>query len=242
MRLAPRLSGAAKALAFAAALVAAPKAAESGPPVVVELFTSQGCSSCPPADALLRELAERPDVVALSLHVDYWDYLGWRDVFARPAFSARQMAYRDAAGARSVYTPQIIVDGVASVVGSRAEEVRAAIEAALARPERARIALRRGDGQVEIRVSPASAETAPAGLLWFVTYRSPPPVRVERGENAGHALSYRNVVESWMKMGRWDGRAPAIFLAPAPPDASGVAVILQDGPVGPVIAAAKLDP
>jgi len=239
MRLAFRLRGAARALVFA---VAASSAAEAGSPVVVELFTSQGCSSCPPADALLRELADWPDVVALSLHVDYWDYLGWHDVFARPAFTARQMAYRDAAGARSVYTPQMIVDGVESVVGSRAAEVKAAIEAARARPDRARIALRRDADRIEIRVSAADEGPAPAGVLWFVTYRSPPPVRVERGENAGHALQYRNVVENWMKMGRWDGNAAAVYRAPAPSETSGVAVILQEGPVGPVIAAAKIDP
>jgi hypothetical protein len=242
MRLAHRLRGAVKALALVLAL-AAPKAAEAGPPVLVELFTSQGCSSCPPADALLRELAARPDVVALSLHVDYWDYLGWRDVFARPGFTARQVAYRDAAGARSVFTPQIIVDGAASVVGSREAEVRAAIEAALARPERAVITLSRSDSQVEVSVTAASgSDAAPAGVLWFVTYRSPPPVKIERGENAGHAIAYRNVVESWMKMGRWDGLAAVRFTAPAPSDSAGVAVILQEGPVGPVIAAAKLDP
>ena len=229
------------ALAVALGLAAAADDAEADSPVLVELFTSQGCSACPPADALLAELADRPDVVALSLHVDWWDYLGWRDVFAQPVFGLRQKAYRDAAGERSVYTPQIVVDGAEAMVGSRREAVLAAVEAAAARPDRARLALELGPESVAVRIAP-NGRPAPEALIWFVTYRTPEPVRIERGENAGRAVRYRNVAQSWMKLGRWDGRAEAAFVAPAPPQGVGVAVIAQAGPVGPVLAAAKLAP
>ena len=120
MRLLPVLA----ALVFVAA---APLARAQGSPVVVELFTSQGCSSCPPADALLRKLAEEEDVIALALHVDYWDYLGWKDSFATPKFTARQRAYAKKARSRSIYTPQMVVQGEDRVVGNDAEMVLARI-------------------------------------------------------------------------------------------------------------------
>ena len=117
-------------IAFALAATMLAHGAVAQTPAVVELYTSQGCSSCPPADELLAELAERDDVIALSLHVDYWDYLGWRDIHARHEFTKRQAAYRDAQGARSVYTPQMVIQGTEQVVGSRRGEVSAALEAA----------------------------------------------------------------------------------------------------------------
>lgn len=220
---------------------AAEEEGEGRQAVLVELFTSQGCSACPPADALLAELSERDDIVALSLHVDYWDYLGWSDVYASPAFTKRQAAYARRNGARSVYTPQMVVDGQAQVVGSRREEVLAAIEAAAAAPPPARIRLMRRDDRLEARVEPLASDP-PAGVLWFVTYRSPEPVRIRSGENAGLRMRYRNVARSWMKLGRWDGRGPERFSAPAPAEEVGVAVILQQDRAGPVLAAARLDP
>ncbi|MGM0585494.1 MAG: DUF1223 domain-containing protein [Pseudomonadota bacterium] len=229
------------ALGLLAAPGGAPRAEEGRPAVLVELFTSQGCSACPPADALLAELSERDDIVALSLHVDYWDYLGWSDVYASPAFTKRQAAYARRNGARSVYTPQMVVDGVAQVVGSRRKEVLAAIEAAAEAPQAARIRLMRRDGRLEARLEPLAPEP-PAGVLWFVTYRSPEPVKISSGENAGRRIHYRNVARSWMKLGRWDGREAERFTAPAPAEEVGVAVILQEGPAGPVLAAARLDP
>jgi hypothetical protein len=231
-------------LAAGVALLAAGSAAAeeaSRSPVLVELFTSQGCSSCPPADALLAELAEREDVIALSLHVDYWDYLGWQDVFAMPAFTRRQAAYAEAQGDRSVYTPQMVVHGEARLVGSRRETVLAAIEAARNGAAPARLDIARREERLEIRVAPAAAR-APAGVLWFVTYHSPAPVRIKSGENAGREVRYRNVARSWMKLGRWNGAAEETFSAPAPAEGFGIAVILQENGVGPVVAAAQLDP
>ncbi len=215
----------------------------SQPLVVVELFTSQGCSSCPPADALLADLSQRPDVLALSLHVDYWDYLGWRDVFAMPAFTKRQVAYGETADARSVYTPQIIVQGQERLVGSHRDDVLDAVAEAAAAPRSAELSLRRTDDGLEVRVAPRLSG-APAGVLWYVTFHTPEPVRINGGENAGREVRYVNVARSWMKLGRWDGRAAAIFAAPDLAGAgadSGVAVILQEGRYGPIVAAAKLD-
>jgi len=244
------------AAVFSGFLVASPVTAqEARPAVVVELFTSQGCSSCPPADALLGELAQRPGLVALSLHVDYWDYLGWRDVFAHPMHTKRQIAYRDANGARSVYTPQMVIHGAVGVVGSRRDDVLSAIEAQQASAPAARLRLTRDGDQLSLRLSPTDPAAAPsaalasaggddAAVLWLVTYRRPAPVDIKRGENAGRAIVYANVVDGWMTLGRWDGVSELRLSPPAPPPGSGVAVIVQSGPngAGPVLAAASLDP
>ena len=128
-------------------------------PVVVELFTSQGCSSCPPADALLAELIEQPDIIALSMHVDYWDYLGWRDRYASPAMTQRQRDYQAAHGARSIYTPQMIVQGREAVIGHRRADVAAAIAAQRAVPPAVDIRLMQTDGQVMVEIVPIGAPT-----------------------------------------------------------------------------------
>ncbi len=213
------------------------------PLVVVELFTSQGCSSCPPADALLADLAARPDVLALSLHVDYWDYLGWKDIFAMPAFTRRQVAYGETADARSVYTPQMIVQGTERLVGSHRKEVLGAIAEAAASPRVAQVSLSRTEDGLQVRVAPVHA-ASPGGVLWYVTFHTPDPVLIKSGENAGREVRYVNVARSWMKLGRWDGRSETVYAAPDLAGAgadSGVAVILQAGRYGPVLAAAKLD-
>ena len=216
----------------------------SGRLVVVELFTSQGCSSCPPADAFLNELADRSDVLALSLHVDYWDYLGWKDIYAQPAFTRRQVAYGELAGARSVYTPQMVVEGVKRLVGSRRDAVLAAIDDAEKAPRLADIDISRKEHGLSVHVRPLpAAEAPPAGVLWYVTYHTPDPAPIKRGENAGQKILYRNVARSWMLLGRWDGKDAKVFAAPEPAGQSsdsGVAVILQQGRVGPILAAAQL--
>jgi hypothetical protein len=209
-------------------------------PVVVELFTSQGCSSCPPADALLAGLAADPRVIALALHVDYWDYLGWEDVFARPEFTKRQKAYARAGGRKMVFTPQIVVAGQESVVGSDA----AAVHAAIARQARAaadrglavRLTVARHGDQIVIR-----AEAVPPtdrGLrIELVRYRPHQAVEIGRGENAGHTLDYHNIVTSWQGLADWRATAPVELTAPAPgPDPA--VVIVQDGGPGAVLAAA----
>lgn len=228
------------------ALAAAPLAARAEA-VLVELFTSQGCAACPPADAFLHDLAARPDVVALALHVDYWDYLGWRDVFAQPAFSARQMAYRDAAGRRSLFTPEIIVQGMARHGGAKRDKVLAAIAAAAARPATAQLALEAEGLRLRVRVAPAAASAGlrarGGAVVWAVLYRrTPAPVEIAHGENHGRESRHVNVALDWRRLGEWDGRAEARFETAVPAPEEGLAVIVQQGPVGPVLATAKYEP
>lgn len=233
------------ALALLAAAAGASSAQADGArrdgPVVVELFTSQGCSSCPPADALLaEELADRPDVIALSLHVDYWDYLGWRDVHARHAFTERQVAYRDMAGARSIYTPQMVIDGRARVVGSRRAEVMEALHAAAAAPPACKVALGRDGKGLWAEIEPMRNFPGEA-VVWLVGYETAPrPVKIKRGENQGLTIENRNVVTSWLKLGMIGAGAKTVLRAPTPEGADAVAVIVQHGRVGPVLGAAKL--
>ena len=221
----------AAALAAGCLSAAAPRAE-----VLVELFTSQGCSSCPPADRILGELAEHDEVIALSFHVDYWDYLGWRDTFASPEHTARQRAYRDAFDASVIYTPQLVVDGRRSVPAIHRDAVLAAVEAARAPgdPEPIRIA---GEaGMLEARLAPAG-DPRPC-TVWIAKYRQSEAIAVERGENAGRTLTYHNVVTSLDRIGEWDGERIETVMLPQPGPGEGVAIWLQDGPGGPVLAAA----
>lgn len=188
-------------VALAATALIGPAAA--GPRAVVELFTSQGCSSCPPADRLLVELARDPDVIALSLPVDYWDYLGWKDTLAQAAFSARQRSYASARGDRQVYTPQAVVNGVTASVGSdRAEIARAIGRGALP----VAITARESGAKLAIEVGAASGP-APKGEVWLLPVIRARQVAIGRGENRGHAVSYANVVRGLTRVGAWTGAA-----------------------------------
>lgn len=184
----------------------AQEGAHERPLVVVELFTSQGCASCPPADALLARLARRDDVLALSLHVDYWDYIGWPDTFARPEYTERQKAYAHAAGMRSIYTPQMIIAGKDHVIGSRPMEVADYIMMAREMPARVEMAAILRDGLLRIEARPSASRPLPGRLLvMLVRFRSTATVRIERGENAGKTIRYANVATSLSELGRWDG-------------------------------------
>ncbi|WP_137700060.1 DUF1223 domain-containing protein [Marimonas lutisalis] len=180
-------------------------AAEERPLIVVELFTSQGCSSCPPADAFLHELAKRDDVLALSLHVDYWDYIGWKDVFAQPKFTKRQHSYAHVGGRRSVYTPQMVIQGQDHVVGNHPMDVTELIRLHQERGVEVALVAQRNGGQVTIR---ADARKPGKMLVQLVQYAPQEKVKIKRGENAGHTLSYANVARDWTQLGQWDGRAP----------------------------------
>jgi hypothetical protein len=210
-------------------------------PVVVELFTSQGCSSCPPADALLGELAQRSDVVALSFHVDYWDYIGWKDPFASPATTARQRQYAGALGLRMVYTPQMVVDGRVDVVGSHRREVEAAIETSAAG---SKLAVRiQDDGQGGHRAVIPAGDGAEA-TIWLAILDSQQETKVGRGENGGRTLREFNIVREWRQIGTWNGSAVTLPLdAVAGDDRDACAIIVQSGSVGRVLGAAfmKLD-
>lgn len=209
-------------------------------PVVVELYTSQGCSSCLPANALLGELARRGDIVALSMHVDYWDYIGWKDPYATPEVTHRQRAYADAMGVKMVYTPQMVIDGRTEVVGSREDEVEALLEAARANPK-VPIAFRHDQSGYYVEL-PAGTNPGPApAVVWLAVYDNQRKTNVESGENAGAQLTDFNVVREWRKLGTWNGEAATFSLELSEEmeaSRAGCAVILQAGEVGPILGAA----
>lgn len=224
-----------------AALVAlaAPAAAgaQTEPPVVVELFTSQGCPACPRAEAYLRDLARRGDIVALEFHIDYYDYAGWKDPFGSADHTKRWRAYARALGARYEYTPFMVVGGVAHVVGSNRDEAEARIRAARpAAVEMPRLTVETKGRQATVRVD----GNAPAGIydILVVTYDRERKTRVTSGENRGRTLIEANVVRGFERVGQWAG-APVVLTAKLPAmDGGGCAVLLQRAGGGPIVAAA----
>jgi hypothetical protein len=206
-------------------------------PVVVELFTSEGCSSCPPADALLAELADRPDLLTLSFHVDYWDRLGWRDPFSSPAATARQEHYAGLLGHETVYTPQIVVDGRWQAVGSDRSDVDRALAAAGSKAATLSVRLTVDHDRAEISIGPnAGAAGASVVLIGFDRRRAD---TVERGENAGRTLTHVDVVLGIEEVGRFSGGANRIA-APVPWPSDRLAAIVQ-APNGHVLGAAAVD-
>ena len=223
----------------AAVLAGGGAAADEGAqaPVVVELFTSQGCSSCPPADDYLGRLAERDDVIALSLHVDYWDYLVWKDVYGLPGHSDRQRRYAALMGERMIYTPQMVVNGAEGLVGSSEGKVEDAITRHAAEPAAARVALSLMGDRLVVEVSPA-ADPVPGHVL-MAWYSKAERVSIGAGENHGRDITYHNVVRGWADLGAWRG-APIAMTAPKPMTADGVAVLVQDGETGRILGASRL--
>jgi len=202
----------------------AASAGASERPIVVELFTSEGCSSCPPADALLSELAGRPDVLALSYHVDYWDRLGWKDPFSSAAATRRQYRYAELLGLATVYTPQIVVDGKWQAVGSDRDEVEQALSSARRNREEVPIALAIDHGHVRITLGPRRAGARAAVLL--VGFDRRRVTDVKRGENAGRSLAHIDVVRSLDEITRSDGQE-SVIEAPVGGVFDRVAAILQ---------------
>ncbi|MBV9975645.1 MAG: DUF1223 domain-containing protein [Hyphomicrobiales bacterium] len=192
---------------------------------VVELFTSQGCNSCPPADRLAAELAREPGNILISLPVDYWDYLGWKDSFAQPAFTARQKAYAKARGDMQVYTPQAVIDGVTHAVGSDSDAIETASSGSLRVPVTGQLA---GD-QLRIDVAGSAEKTRPA-QVWLVPITSAASVAIGRGENAGATVTYTNIARDLRKLGEWKGE-PCKFDVSAADirklHADGAAILLQ---------------
>jgi len=198
------------------------RARAASSPVLVELFTSQGCSSCPPADAYLTELAREPGVLAVAYHVDYWDDLGWRDPFSSPAATARQRAYARLMALSSVYTPQMVVDGRFEAVGSDRDRVAAAIAKAAATAPAAPIALTVAGNALVAQIAAGSGE----GRVWGVVYELRQETPVRRGENAGRALTNVNIVRSIDALGDWRGTALTVT-RDLPQPGSGAAVFVQ---------------
>ena len=223
--------------------VAAEHQPRLAPKAIVELFTSQGCSSCVAADAFFAELSKRDDIVALSLHVDYWDYLGWKDTLGDPAHTERQRSYAAVRGSPRVYTPQIVLNGGIDFVGSNRSAIDAAIDrSALPVP----VTMRRGDGTVEIEVAARPIRTTWPATIRLVLLTSEAEVAIARGENAGSTVDYYNVVRAMRPIGMWDGEAVKITLPEKELMVDGVdacAIIVQeDLPKGPgqIIGAAWL--
>ena len=218
-------------------------------PVVVELFTSQGCSDCPPADRVVTELAARKDVIALSLPITYWDMLGWRDTLATEANTQRQRAYSRSMKRSGIYTPQMIIGGMDDVVGNQRDKVMAAIAAIAA------IAARDGtEHHLSIAVSPAAdhvtiaiagekrrrGDPEIAATIWVMRTLSHVTVMVGGGENSNRELNYTNVVRDLQRAGSWDGGPQTVTLPITfePGRRDGIAVIVQDHDYGRVLGAA----
>lgn len=225
-----------KAALLSLILCAAPVAASAKPPVVVELFTAQGCASCGEANAYLAKLAQREGVLALTFPVDYWDYLGWSDTFAKPEFTARQKAYVARLELREPYTPQVVVDGRAQAGGLQAEKVdRLMTQAARAPadpPDLAFIGQR--------RVDVGSGKVPRGGAeVWMVRYDPrEQDVVVKKGDNRGQTVQHRNVVREIKRLGAWKGRPTAYRLPQAGEEGLQTAVIVQGADGGRIIAAA----
>jgi hypothetical protein len=208
--------------------------ATAAQPVVLELYQSQGCSSCPPALAVLNEVANRPDVLALNFAVTYWDQLGWKDNFAQPAFTARQWDYARAGGRGNVQTPQLIVDGRAAILGSRKGEVDAAIASHRTAPGAPDVA----STGAAVTISGGNASTR--AKIWLVDY-DPRNVAVpiRAGENGGRTLGHRNIVKQLTAIGAWTGTTVTVTLPSGRPGLAR-AILVQSGTGGPIIAARKI--
>ncbi len=222
----------------AAAILTAGLAQAADRLVVVELFTSQGCSSCPPADAMIGDLVESADVLPLSMHVDYWDYIGWKDTFASPAYTQRQRGYAIAAGARNVYTPQIIIGGMDHVIGARAMEVAMRIQQHSDKAKVVSLDVTRDGGAVSIQGT-LSEPRPGAYAVVLVGYTPTSSVNIRRGENAGRTITYHNVVSEFEVVGVWNGREDFTLSAPIG-EAEAYAVMVQREGWGPIIGAARI--
>lgn len=211
-RVARAPAAAAAALALGSVFATTPAAAR---PVLVELFTSQGCSSCPPADAVLRDLGARDDVLPLAFHVDYWDYLGWKDPFAAPQFTARQQSYARARGF-NMYTPQAVIDGRSALVGSSRSGVESGVAAAKSGARTVALDFTRtGDtihaslGTVTPEASGRASDSAREanGRIYLVSFDPQQTTAIQAGENAGRSIVYSNVVRSLRVIGQWRNAA-----------------------------------
>ncbi len=208
-----------------------PDAAAADPRAVIELFTSQGCSSCPAADKLLGEFAKDSSIIALSLPVDYWDYLGWKDTLASPLHTAKQRAYSRARGDREIYTPQAVVNGAIPVIGSDKSDIDDAISQT--RDKAMTLAVRLTASPEKLTVSvPDAKDGAAKGEVWIYGIVAAAPVAIGRGENAGRSVTYYNVTRRFVKLGDWDGKAASWTIPAEQIRGDGVdraAAILQSG-------------
>ncbi|AHB47417.1 hypothetical protein W911_01810 [Hyphomicrobium nitrativorans NL23] len=219
----------------------------AGPPrAVIELFTSQGCADCPAADALLKTFVDRDDMVALTLPVDYWDYLGWKDTLAGPRNAERQRAYVERFGTGTVFTPQAVVNGTMEVLGSDANEIDRAIRATETALSSSRIPVLfwHFGNTIIIETGGAAPEAEPReATIWLAVVQRKVDVPIKGGENAGKTLTYYNVVRELTPVGVWNGRPATIRLARAAimrPETEDLIVLIQEAETGPILGAARL--
>ena len=212
---------------------------KTNPIAVVELFTSQGCSSCPPADEFLAEIQKRPNVLALAYHVDYWDYIGWEDTLGSGAHSDLQRAYAQSWGKNRIYTPQMVINGVADYVGSDRENIDAEIARATLPIF---VDLTYHGGLLEARINPV--QNAQGGVVYLVTFKNEVVVDIERGENRGKSITYAQVVTSRRAVGVLAPEKGAHIQLPMSElldeQSDGVVVMVQqqiDGLPGPILGA-----
>jgi hypothetical protein len=219
--------------AIATALTAGQSAFAEQPRAVIELFTSQGCSSCPPADKLLAEMTQDPTLIPLSLAIDYWDYLGWKDTLALAGHGNRQKAYSRMRGDHDVYTPQAVINGSVQALGSDRDAIERAIAQSRSSAETLSLplTLEIADGRLTVTAPAAKSEVA-SGEVWLCPVTRSVTVEISRGENKGHTFTYRNVVRRWVKVGMWNGQ-PATWSIPVADiktdGVDAVAVVLQSG-------------
>jgi hypothetical protein len=214
------------------------------PPVVVELFTSQGCSSCPPAEAYLGDLAQRGDVIALEFHVDYWDYIGWPDPFGQAAYTARQRLYGERLDQRYIYTPQMVIDGAAHAIGSRRGAVEAEIATAQSRRQRDQAAGRTPnlsvtpteDGGITVELG-GPAPGGDAYEVVLVGYDERRETLIKRGENAGKTLANHHIVRAVTPLGAWQGGRLRIPVSASALGWDASVILLQRAGQGPIAAA-----
>ena len=223
----------------AAALSFATASQAEDRPVLLELFTSQGCSSCPPADAFLHELADRENVIAVAMHVDYWDYIGWKDSFAQPEFTARQRAYARIGNRTMVYTPQMVLNGRDHVVGSNPKDTNAAIAAHKQLPIEVDLTAVRNGNLVSVMGYAKADETGPA-VVQVLRYKPQTTVDILRGENAGRTLSYVNVVTDMQTVTEWNMAQPLDLSVEISGDQPAV-IVVQGARNGAGKAVAKVD-
>jgi hypothetical protein len=229
-------------------LMPLPAPAQDRSPVVVELYTSQGCNSCPPADAYFGELTRRPDLLTLAFHVDYWNYIGWTDPFARPWATARQKAYQMSLNERYVYTPQMVVNGAAQGIGSERDTIERLIRAAVAArgAEGPELALRwRQDGALLVEVGAGDSPPRAPADIWLVGFDGKHQTEVTQGENEGQTITDYHPVKTYRRIGGWPGWSLELVVPADEAKAAGdggIAVLVQAAEVGPLFAAATIAP
>ncbi len=241
------IAGGAAVTAVAATGTSRPALASSETPVFVELFTSQGCSSCPPADAFMGELILRPGVIGVSMNVDYWDYLGWRDTLGSAAFTRRQREYASRRGDGRVYTPQMVINGRAHAVGSHKQAVMKAVERQAGIPDTYFVPIKVWSKGGELHVDVAGGPTdriIQSSTVWLMSVEPKVSVAIRRGENTGRYIDYYNVVRQMTPIGMWRGEAASFNLPKAQivnKQNSMCVVVLQVDGGGPILGCAKMD-